>query len=136
MHFTCFVQAPEASAREAEVTTNKRRLIELDGRRAGPVDRGESTDLLKVRPACRCLSRIRPLIFIRMWPSTLKIRSCQMHKVRNSVLSHWLVGQSSQENERRSRGLYVIGYLAIPCLPKSYGRWESCMDFTFLYRDT
>jgi len=47
LHFTCFVQAPEASAREAEVTTNKRRLIELDGRRAGPVDRGESTDLLK-----------------------------------------------------------------------------------------
>jgi hypothetical protein len=42
------VQAPEASARETEVATNKRRLIELDGRRAGPVDRGESTDLLKV----------------------------------------------------------------------------------------
>jgi ubiquitin carboxyl-terminal hydrolase L3 len=47
LHFTCFVQAPEASAREAEVETDKRRLIELDGGRAGPVDRGESKDLLK-----------------------------------------------------------------------------------------
>jgi len=47
LHFTCFVQAPEASAREAEIATGSRRLIELDGGRAGPVDRGESTDLLK-----------------------------------------------------------------------------------------
>jgi ubiquitin carboxyl-terminal hydrolase L3 len=49
LHFTCFVQAPDASAREAEVATGERRLIELDGGRAGPVDRGKSTDLLKVR---------------------------------------------------------------------------------------
>ncbi|KAF8498506.1 peptidase C12 ubiquitin carboxyl-terminal hydrolase 1 [Russula emetica] len=47
LHFTCFVQAPEASAREAEVATGERRLIELDGGRAGPVDRGKSTDLLE-----------------------------------------------------------------------------------------
>ncbi|KAH8996183.1 peptidase C12 ubiquitin carboxyl-terminal hydrolase 1 [Lactarius hatsudake] len=47
LHFTCFVQALEASAREAEVETDKQRLIELDGGRAGPVDRGESTNLLK-----------------------------------------------------------------------------------------
>ena len=52
LHFTCFVQAPEASAREAEIATGERRLIELDGRRAGPVDRGKSTDLLKVRTLC------------------------------------------------------------------------------------
>jgi ubiquitin carboxyl-terminal hydrolase L3 len=52
LHFTCFVQAPEASAREAEIATGSRRLIELDGGRAGPVDRGESTDLLKVRACC------------------------------------------------------------------------------------
>jgi Ubiquitin carboxyl-terminal hydrolase, family 1 len=49
LHFTCFVQAPESSAREAEEVTTKRRLIELDGGRAGPVDRGGSVDLLKVR---------------------------------------------------------------------------------------
>ena len=52
LHFTCFVQALDASAREAEVATSERRLIELDGGRAGPVDRGESTDLLKVRIHC------------------------------------------------------------------------------------
>ena len=52
LHFTCFVQAPDASAREAEVATGGRRLIELDGGRAGPVDRGMSTDLLKVRNHC------------------------------------------------------------------------------------
>ena len=48
LHFTCFVQAPDASVREGEVATAERRLIELDGGRAGPVDRGKSTDLLKV----------------------------------------------------------------------------------------
>ncbi|KAI0262135.1 hypothetical protein BGY98DRAFT_940515, partial [Russula aff. rugulosa BPL654] len=47
LHFTCFVQAPDASVREGEVATAERRLIELDGGRAGPVDRGKSTDLLK-----------------------------------------------------------------------------------------
>ncbi|KAH9973188.1 peptidase C12 ubiquitin carboxyl-terminal hydrolase 1 [Lactifluus volemus] len=50
LHFTCFVQAPESSVREAEevaTTAAKHRLIELDGGRAGPVDRGESVDLLK-----------------------------------------------------------------------------------------
>ena len=52
LHFTCFVQAPEASAREAAIATGERRLIELDGGRAGPVDRGESTDLLEVRTLC------------------------------------------------------------------------------------
>jgi hypothetical protein len=52
LHFTCFVQAPDASARVVEVTTGERRLIELDGGRAGPVDRGKSTDLLKVRNHC------------------------------------------------------------------------------------
>ena len=52
LHFTCFIQAPEASAREVEIATGERRLIELDGRRAGLVDRGKSMDLLKVRTLC------------------------------------------------------------------------------------
>jgi hypothetical protein len=34
--------------RESEVATGECRLIELDGGRAGPVDRGKTTDLLKV----------------------------------------------------------------------------------------
>ena len=37
LHFTCFVQAPSIAGT---------RLIELDGRRSGPVDRGASTELL------------------------------------------------------------------------------------------
>ena len=45
LHFTCFVQAP--SVREDAVLPELR-LIELDGGRAGPVDRGASKDLLKV----------------------------------------------------------------------------------------
>lgn len=52
LHFTCFVQAPSATARKDQTVTGERRLIELDGRRDGPIDRGESTDLLKVRLAC------------------------------------------------------------------------------------
>jgi len=47
LHFTCFIQAPDAIARETETPTKKMRLIELDGRRDGPVDRGECKDLLK-----------------------------------------------------------------------------------------
>jgi hypothetical protein len=52
LHSACFVQAPDASARKAEVASGEYRLIELDGGRAGPVDRGKSTDLLKVRNHC------------------------------------------------------------------------------------
>lgn len=48
LHFTCFVQAPEAGTREGQPPSNTMRLIELDGRRAGPVDRGECSDLLQV----------------------------------------------------------------------------------------
>lgn len=59
-HFTCFVEAPEQDFRKAarqeempeesmlEDTTGMR-LIELDGRRAGPIDHGECKDLLTVR---------------------------------------------------------------------------------------
>jgi hypothetical protein len=58
-HFTCFVQAPEQDFRKAarkeqmpvsamlEKTTGMR-LIELDGRRAGPIDHGECKELLAV----------------------------------------------------------------------------------------
>ena len=41
-HFVAFVQAPDAQDIE------KRRIVELDGRRSGPVDLGESKELLEV----------------------------------------------------------------------------------------
>jgi len=76
LHFTCFVQAPEASARVAETTTGELRLIELDGGRAGPVDRGKSTDLLKVRATWPGLVHFRGglmdmwyLLLSRTWQS-------------------------------------------------------------------
>ncbi|TFY83300.1 hypothetical protein EWM64_g714 [Hericium alpestre] len=47
LHFTCFVQAPTASARETQTETGEMRIIELDGDRDGPIDRGKSTDFLK-----------------------------------------------------------------------------------------
>ena len=40
---------PNPPAHEAEIATGERRLIELDGGRVGPVKRGKSTDLQKVR---------------------------------------------------------------------------------------
>jgi len=58
LHFTCFVEAPDADIRqeaqgkvpdpaaENDKTSTGMRLIELDGRRNGPIDRGECTDLL------------------------------------------------------------------------------------------
>ena len=46
-HFTCFVQAPSYGDGKATGESGLR-LIELDGRRVGPVDRGPSEDLLKV----------------------------------------------------------------------------------------
>ena len=69
LHFTCFVEAPEADIRwvardrdvkevqevlekEREEVAHKSgtgmRLVELDGRRDGPIDHGECKDLLKV----------------------------------------------------------------------------------------
>ncbi|PSR73816.1 hypothetical protein PHLCEN_2v10386 [Hermanssonia centrifuga] len=49
LHFTCFVQAPMPPSREdgIEATDGERRLIELDGRRVGPIDRGVCTNLLE-----------------------------------------------------------------------------------------
>jgi len=63
LHFVCFVEAPDADFRDraaqsagaslegeaVEDNTSGKRLIELDGTRDGPVDRGECKDLLKVR---------------------------------------------------------------------------------------
>lgn len=54
LHFTCFVKAP-ATDRAGE-PTQRWRLIELDGGRLGPIDRGECSDLLKAWP---CLADFR-----------------------------------------------------------------------------
>ena len=60
LHFTCFVNAPDSDLRKAargeelsedakgDKVNSGMRLIELDGRRAGPVDHGECKDLLTV----------------------------------------------------------------------------------------
>ncbi|KAH8110835.1 peptidase C12, ubiquitin carboxyl-terminal hydrolase 1 [Phellopilus nigrolimitatus] len=45
-HFTCFVQAPSMDPGKVKGEEGKR-LIELDGRRVGPIDRGPSENLLK-----------------------------------------------------------------------------------------
>ncbi|KAJ7077899.1 hypothetical protein B0H15DRAFT_861344 [Mycena belliarum] len=42
LHFTCFVEAPS----KGPDSQGGMRIVELDGRRNGPVDRGECTDLL------------------------------------------------------------------------------------------
>ncbi|OBZ66485.1 Ubiquitin carboxyl-terminal hydrolase isozyme L3 [Grifola frondosa] len=49
LHFTCFVQAPSPPSREegTPVAPGDMRLVELDGRRVGPVDRGACADFLK-----------------------------------------------------------------------------------------
>ncbi|KAA1470345.1 peptidase C12 ubiquitin carboxyl-terminal hydrolase 1 [Dentipellis sp. KUC8613] len=47
LHFTCFVQAPDAAARMSQSGISDMRIIELDGSRGGPIDRGHCTDLLK-----------------------------------------------------------------------------------------
>jgi hypothetical protein len=81
LHFTCFVQSPGVGTRKTE-TGSSPRLIELDGGRVGPVDRGECTDLLLVRrvdsvfrsvynrPSCRTLRRLS-----RMY-TFLSLRAC------------------------------------------------------------
>ncbi|KAI0367008.1 cysteine proteinase [Pilatotrama ljubarskyi] len=49
LHFTCFIQAPMPPSRETEtpVSPEGMRIIELDGRRAGPIDRGPATKFLE-----------------------------------------------------------------------------------------
>lgn len=49
LHFTCFVEAPDASVRTSARGKYSKRLIELDGTRDGPVDHGHVDDFLKVR---------------------------------------------------------------------------------------
>lgn len=48
LHFTCFVQAPNVISGDAETPSQPSgmRLVELDGRRAGPIDRGVSANFL------------------------------------------------------------------------------------------
>ena len=46
LHFTCFVKAPATGP--SKDSLKQWRLIELDGGRIGPIDRGECDDLLKV----------------------------------------------------------------------------------------
>ncbi|KAF8130583.1 hypothetical protein EV363DRAFT_1399090 [Boletus edulis] len=45
LHFTCFVKAP--ATKPTSDAAQRWRLIELDGGRIGPIDRGECDDLLK-----------------------------------------------------------------------------------------
>lgn len=47
LHFTCFVKAPNPPRLEGVVTDEPARLLELDGRRVGPVDRGVCNNLLE-----------------------------------------------------------------------------------------
>jgi ubiquitin carboxyl-terminal hydrolase L3 len=59
LHFTCFIEAPDADLRKlaqggdvkekakSDMESTGLRLVELDGRRAGPVDHGECKDFLK-----------------------------------------------------------------------------------------
>ncbi|KAG2113527.1 uncharacterized protein F5147DRAFT_681422 [Suillus discolor] len=47
LHFTCFVKAPDVTARGTETQVRGWRVIELDGGRNGPIDRGECTNLLQ-----------------------------------------------------------------------------------------
>ena len=57
LHFTAFVQAPSPPSREdgTPVTPEGMRILALDGRLEGPVDRGASTNFLQVRGSvCLC----------------------------------------------------------------------------------
>jgi len=47
LHFTCFVEAPDASVRTSTSGEYSNRLIELDGTRNGPMDHGLVDDFLK-----------------------------------------------------------------------------------------
>lgn len=61
-HFTCFVQAPSSEPDQPRGASGKR-LVELDGRRAGPIDRGASEDLLTVGSVCPSqVTRFSPVL--------------------------------------------------------------------------
>lgn len=49
--YTCFIVAPSPPGLvdEAATSSTRQRVVELDGTRAGPVDRGVCTDLVEVR---------------------------------------------------------------------------------------
>jgi len=57
LHFTCFVKAPATEPDNGP--TQRWRLIELDGGRIGPIDRGECNDLLKARSYAPDFRKVR-----------------------------------------------------------------------------
>nr|GAT42966.1 predicted protein [Mycena chlorophos] len=64
LHFTCFVAAPAARGPGSEGAGL--RVVELDGRRKGPIDRGECTDLLQD------VAKIVQEIYIKGGPESLQ----------------------------------------------------------------
>jgi len=68
LHFTCFVEAPDASVRTLASGPYSKRLIELDGSRDGPMDHGLVDDFLKVRNnPLGSDTPADPLFFIRVF---------------------------------------------------------------------
>ena len=64
LHFTCFVEAPDASVRTSASGGGGIRLIELDGTLDGPMDHGPVIDFLKVRNNHFSRKSIGLLIFL------------------------------------------------------------------------
>lgn len=77
LHFTCFVAAPSSRGPSSEGSSM--RIVELDGRRNGPIDRGECTNLLAVCPHLFMLRqfshdhRMRPKSFESFISATLRV---------------------------------------------------------------
>lgn len=71
-HFVAFIQAPDVQ----DIT--KRRIVELDGRRSGPVDLGESKELLAVSPSTAFTSSN----FVRRMPLASLRKSTWMHSIQ------------------------------------------------------
>jgi hypothetical protein len=68
------------------------RLVELDGRRDGPIDHGECRDLLKVSPWFIIVGRISLTNIDRMQPTLSKLSLWQARRAPTSVFwrSQWL----------------------------------------------
>jgi len=64
LHFTCFVEAPDALVRTSASGQYSKRLIELDGNRDGPMDHGPVDDFLKVRNSRRVLEILTYLLTV------------------------------------------------------------------------
>jgi len=91
LHFTCFVEAPDASVRTSASGEYSKRLIELDGSRDGPMDHGPVDNFLKVRNNHRAFEILTRWLTVCFVPVLVMTPSADRVSLKSSRRITWAV---------------------------------------------